>query len=91
MVSLLLDHLKDDFEIHLALYSNYVDYTIPAEIKVFNLQQPLVQNKIIRFLKLPQIALKVFRYCKENGINNSVAFLYRPCYINAIMKSFLGY
>ncbi len=91
VVSLLLDHLKDEFEIHLALYSNYVDYPIPPQIKLFDLQQPLVQNKFIRFLKLPQISLKVYRYCKKNGINNSVAFLYRPCYINAIMKSFLGY
>jgi N-acetylgalactosamine-N,N'-diacetylbacillosaminyl-diphospho-undecaprenol 4-alpha-N-acetylgalactosaminyltransferase len=91
VVSLLLGHLKDDFEIHLALYSNYVDYPIPPQIKLFDLQQPLVQNKFIRFLKLPQISLKVYRYCKKNGINNSVAFLYRPCYINAIMKSILGY
>jgi N-acetylgalactosamine-N,N'-diacetylbacillosaminyl-diphospho-undecaprenol 4-alpha-N-acetylgalactosaminyltransferase len=91
VVSLLLDHLKDDFEIHLALYSNYVDYAIPPQIKILDLHQPLVQNKIIRFLKLPQISLKVYRYCKKNAINNSVAFLYRPCYINAIMKSFLGY
>jgi N-acetylgalactosamine-N,N'-diacetylbacillosaminyl-diphospho-undecaprenol 4-alpha-N-acetylgalactosaminyltransferase len=91
VVSLLLDHLKDEFEIHLALYSNYVDYPIPPQIKLFDLQQPLVQNKFIRFLKLPQISLKVYRYCKKNGINNSVAFLYRPCYINAIMKSILGY
>lgn len=91
VVSLLLDHLKNDFEIHLALYSNYVDYAIPPEVKVFQLDQPLMQNKVIRFLKLPQISLKVFRYCKKNNINSSVAFLYRPCYINAIMKSFLGY
>lgn len=91
VVSLLLDHLKNDFEIHLALYSNYVDYAIPQEVKVFQLDQPLMQNKVIRFLKLPQISLKVFRYCKKNNINTSVAFLYRPCYINAIMKSFLGY
>ena len=91
VVSLLLDHLKDDFEIHLALYSNYVDYAIPSQIKLLDLQQPLLQNKFIRFLKLPQISFKVYRYCKKNRINHSVAFLYRPCYINAIMKSFLGY
>ena len=91
VVSLLLNHLKNDFEIHLALYSNIVDYAIPPEIKILDLQQPLLQNKIIRFLKLPQISLQVYRYCKKNGINNSVAFLYRPCYINAIMKSFWGY
>jgi len=91
VVSLLLGHLKDDFEIHLALYSNIIDYAIPPEIKILNLQQPLVQDKVIRFLKLPGISLKVYRYCKENNINISVGFLYRPCYINALMKSLWGY
>jgi len=91
VVSLLLNHLKNDFEIHLALYSNYIDYTIPPEVQVFHLNQPLLQNKVVRFLKLPNMSLKIYRYCKKNGINNSVAFLYRPCYINAIMKSFWGY
>jgi len=91
VVSLLLNHLKTDFEIHLALYSRYIDYTIPDEINILDLQQPLLENKMIRFLKLPAISLKVYHYCKKHGINNSVAFLYRPCYINAIMKSFLGY
>ena len=91
VVSLLLQHLKDDFEIHLGLYSNIIDYTIPPEIKILNLQQPLVQDKMIRFLKLPYISWKVYSYCKKNNINISVAFLYRPCYINALMKSFWGY
>jgi len=91
VVSLLLNQLKDDFEIHLALYSRHIDYSIPNDIKILDLQQPLLQNKIIRFLKLPQISRQVYRYCKKNDINTSVAFLYRPCYINAIMKSFLGY
>ena len=65
VVSLLLNHLKDDFEIHLALYSKILDYTIPPEIKILDLEQPLFQNKIIRFLKLPHISLKVYRYCKK--------------------------
>jgi N-acetylgalactosamine-N,N'-diacetylbacillosaminyl-diphospho-undecaprenol 4-alpha-N-acetylgalactosaminyltransferase len=91
VVSLLLGHLKDDFEIHLALYSNIIEYEIPPEIKLLNLQEPLVQDKTIRFLKLPWISWKVYRYCKKNQINISVAFLYRPCYINALMKSFWGY
>ncbi len=91
VVSLLLGHLKDEFEIHLALYSNIIDYAIPPEIKILNLQQPLVQDKLIRFFKLPYISWKVYRYCKINIINISVAFLYRPCYINALMKSIWGY
>lgn len=91
VVSLLLEHLKNDFEIHLALYSNIVEYKVPPEIKILNLQQPLVQDKTIRFLKLPYISWKVYRYCKKNNINISVAFLYRPCYINAFMKSIWRY
>lgn len=91
VVSLLLAHLKDDFEIHLALYSSYIDYAIPEGVKILDFKQPLLQNKIIRFLKLPSISLKLFRYLKKNNINSSVAFLYRPCYVNAIIKSFLGY
>ena len=91
VVSLLLEHLKTDFEIHLALYTNIVEYAIPSEIKRFNLNEPLVQDKTTRFLKLPYISWKVYRYCKRNNIHISVAFLYRPCYINALMKSFWGY
>jgi N-acetylgalactosamine-N,N'-diacetylbacillosaminyl-diphospho-undecaprenol 4-alpha-N-acetylgalactosaminyltransferase len=91
VVSLLLEHLRSDFEIHLALYTNIVDYAIPAEIKLLDLKQPLQQNKLIRFLKMPVQAYKVYSYCKKNKINISVAFLYRPCYINALMKSIWGY
>ena len=91
VVSLLLEHLKDDFEIHLALYTNLIVYTIPAEIKILDLKQPLEQKKLIRFIKMPYQSYKVYKYCKQNGIKISVAFLYRPCYINALMKSLWGY
>jgi N-acetylgalactosamine-N,N'-diacetylbacillosaminyl-diphospho-undecaprenol 4-alpha-N-acetylgalactosaminyltransferase len=91
VVSLLLEHLRNDFEIHLALYTNIIDYSIPSEIKILDLKQPLQQNKLIRFLKMPGQSYKVYRYCKKNSINISVAFLYRPCYINALMKSIWHY
>lgn len=91
VVSLLLGHLKDDFEIHLALYCNIIDYVIPPEIKILNLEQPLKQARLIRLFKLPILSYKVYRYCTKNDIRISVAFLYRPCYINALMKSIWGY
>jgi len=91
VVSLLLGHLKDDFEIHLGLYCNIVDYAIPSEIKILNLQQPLKESRLLRLIKLPFLSYKVYRYCVENDIKISVAFLYRPCYINALMKSLWGY
>jgi N-acetylgalactosamine-N,N'-diacetylbacillosaminyl-diphospho-undecaprenol 4-alpha-N-acetylgalactosaminyltransferase len=91
VVSLLLEHLQDDFEIHLCLYTNIVVYTIPPGVKLLDLKQPLQQNKLLRFLKMPYQSYKVYNYCKKNKINISVAFLYRPCYINALMKSIWGY
>ena len=91
VVSLLLGHLKDDFEIHLALYCNIIDYKIPEEIKILDLRQPLKQGRLLRLLKMPFLSYKVYRYCHLNQINISVAFLYRPCYINALMKSWWGY
>lgn len=91
VVSLLLEHLRTDFEIHLALYTNIVDYKIPPEIKLLDLKQPLQQNKLVRFLKMPYQSYKVYSYCKKNNIKISVAFLYRPCYINALMKSIWRY
>lgn len=91
VVSLLLEHLKDDFEIHLALYSNIIDYKIPGSIRILDLGQPLRQLRVLRLLKIPFLSYKVYRYCQQQGITISVAFLYRPCYINALMKSWWGY
>lgn len=91
VVSHLLHHLKDDFEIHLALYNRSIDYEIPADIKIFDLKQPLKENEYLVFLQMPQLAGKITRYCKENQIHTSIAFLNRPCYINALMRSLWGY
>ena len=82
VVSLLLTHLKNEFELHLALYTNIIEYKIPSEIKVLNLNQPLKQNKILRLLKLPFVSYRVYKYCTKNKINTSVGFLYRPCLFN---------
>ena len=69
VVSLLMEHLQSDFEIHLCLYTNIVDYTIPPAVKVLDLKQPLQQDKFIRFLKMPYQSYKVYKYCKKNAIN----------------------
>ena len=91
VVSLLVGHLKDEFEIHLGLYCNIIDYKIPPEIKILDLKQPLKQLRLIRLFKIPFLSYRVYKYCRQNNIKISVAFLYRPCYINALMKSWWGY
>lgn len=91
VVSLLLQNLYKDFEIHLAMYTNIVEYDIPKEIKILDLKQPLNESKFKLFLKAPTLARRITEYCKKNDIRTSVAFLYRPCYINALMKTRFGY
>jgi len=91
VVSHLLEHLKNDFEIHLALFSRGIDYHIPPEIKIFNLKQPEKESAYIVFAKIPYLSYKLYRYCKKNNIKSSVAFLNRPCYINALMRFLWGF
>lgn len=91
MVSHLLTHLQDDFEIHLALYANKIDYRIPEGIPVFDLKQSLDEKPLKVFLKIPLLAYRLARYCRKHQIKRSVAFLNRPCYINALMRSLWRY
>ncbi len=91
VVSQLLIHMKDDFDIHLALYSHIIEYEIPEGIKIFDLKQSENDGQMSMLLKLPWLSYKVSRYCKKHAISHSVAFLNRPCYINALMRSCWGY
>ncbi len=91
VVSHLLQHLNNDFEIHLALYSREIEFDIPANIPVFDLQQSLDEKPFSVFLKIPLLSYRLYRYCKRNKINTSVAFLNRPCYINALMRTLWRY
>ena len=91
VVSHLLHHLNDDFDIHLAMYSNQIDYEIPSNIPIFDLGQPLDEGHINVFLKLPSLSYRLYRYCKKHNIRRSVAFLNRPCYVNALMRTLWRY
>ena len=91
VVSQLLTHLQDDFDIHLALYSHIIEYDIPDGIRILDLKQSENDGQMTMLLKLPWLSYKVSKYCKKNSITRSVAFLNRPCYINALMRSCWGY
>jgi hypothetical protein len=56
VVSHLLHHLNDDFELHLALYRKEIDYDIPPNIPVFDLQQSLDEQPYAVFLKIPWLS-----------------------------------
>ncbi len=91
VVSHLLWNLKDEFEIHLVMYSKIIDFKIPPDIKILDLRQSITENDFRVFLKIPLIAYRLHRYCKKNGIQTSIAFLNRPCYVNGVMRSLFGF
>lgn len=91
VVSQLLVHLQEEFDIHLALYSHIIEYEIPKGIKILDLNQSEKDGQIALLLKLPFLSYRISRYCKKHNILHSVAFLNRPCYINALMRSWWGY
>lgn len=91
VVSQLLTHMQEDFDIHLALYSHIVEYEIPPSVKILDLNQSENDGQIAMLLKLPMLSYKVSRYCKKHNITHSVALLNRPCYINALMRSWWGF
>lgn len=91
VVSQLLWQLSEEYEVHLALYSHILAFDIPASVKIFNMNQSEEEGAAKMLFKLPGMAKRLAAYCKENNIVYSVAFLNRPCYLNALMRKFFGY
>ena len=88
VASLLLEYLKNDFDIYLVLLSNNIEYNLPEGQKIFCLNQPMEENNIIKILKLPFLAYRYKRFCKKNNIETSFSFLKRSNYINCLSKAF---
>lgn len=91
VVSLLINELHLEFDIHLILLNDIIKYSLPSNIKIFHLNEQLGEGNISSFLKLPLQAKTVSRYYKKNKIDVSISFLNRPCYINALMKKYFGF
>ena len=87
VVSILLEALKDDFDIHLVLMNDTIFYTIPKGIKVAYLEQSDARESgVLKLLKLPYLAFKYKRFCQKNEIAISLSFMNRPNYINTMAK-----
>ncbi len=91
VVSQLLWSLSKEFEIHLAVYSPIIEFEIPSEVKIFDMNQSEEEGAVKMLFKLPAMAKRLAKYCKEHNIRYSIAFLNRPCYLHALMRKFYGY
>lgn len=89
VISLISKHLlnNNDISFHIVLLEGGIEYDMPENVKIVDFNQNS-KSSIVKFLKLPLIAFKLFKYIKNNNIDVVMSFLYRPNYINLISKIF---
>lgn len=89
VVSVLLDGLKDQYEITLVLMRDKIDYEIPKEIKIHFIENSNPDEKgIFKLLKLPYLGWRYKNFCRKNNIDISLALTNRPVYIAMFAKIF---
>src|SRR5437588_11157 len=88
VVSLLLPELRNSFDTWLVLLQKNIEYDLPADQKIFCLDQPEKQNGLVKLVKLPFLAYRYKKFCMKNKIEVSLSFLKRANYINCLSGMF---
>ena len=84
VVSILLNELKDDYDITLFLMNDTIFYTLHDNINIIYLENSNpYESGLKKLLKLPYLA---WQYKKLNKSNISLSFMNRPNYINILAK-----
>ncbi|MEO7445655.1 MAG: glycosyltransferase [Ferruginibacter sp.] len=90
MITVLANGLYKDFDIHIVLLHNPVEYTLRPGQKIYVICKSDKCSALMQFLRLPKLAYKYHRYCKENDIALSVSFLSKSSYVSIMAKLFFG-
>ncbi|MBK7391772.1 MAG: glycosyltransferase [Chloracidobacterium sp.] len=86
-VANLLHHLKNQYETHLLLFSNEVDYELPeGQIVRFLDDGNNTRRDAVNILKIPVISRRLIRYCEQNEIGLVLSFLPRPNFVACYAK-----
>jgi N-acetylgalactosamine-N,N'-diacetylbacillosaminyl-diphospho-undecaprenol 4-alpha-N-acetylgalactosaminyltransferase len=89
VVSILLNELKNRYDIQLVLMNETITYDIPSDIKICFLEKSnSKEHGILKLLKLPVLGWKYRNFCKKNSIDTSLSFMNRPNFINLFGKLF---
>ncbi len=85
----LIQGLKEEFDISILLFSPVVKYTLPSGLNYEVLDKfDFHDNPIKKILKLPFLAYKYAKFCKQNHIDISLSILSRPNIISLLSKFF---
>ncbi|MFK5882346.1 MAG: glycosyltransferase [Sulfurospirillum sp.] len=89
VVSVLLNELKDKYNITLVLMNDAIFYDIPKNLQIIYLENSNPnESGIKKLLKLPFLGYRYKQICENNDIDISLSFMNRPNYINIISKFF---
>ena len=88
VVSILLNHFENSFDIHLVLLQPIIEYDIPASQKITVLDKSPSKNSFFNILKIPFLAFRYYRFLCKNNITTSFSFLNRPNFIAGFLKIF---
>ncbi len=86
-VANLLHFLKDDYEAHLILLGNRIDYELPDNqiIKYID-NENSKRTGFMKIFKIPLISRRLVGYCKENEIPLVLSFLTRSNFVSCLAK-----
>lgn len=89
VISLLLREFENEknTKVHFMMMEDGIEYELPSSIVPIILSNS-AKNVIKKILELPFIAWKLKNYIKENDIDTTISFLYRPSYTNILAKIF---
>ena len=87
VISLLLNRLKNKFDIHLILIESRIEYSIPSDIIIYRLGLNS-QSTINKVFSLIILARKLSKYIKENRISVCMSFLSRPNFVLCLAALF---
>lgn len=90
VVSVLLNELKDEYNITLVLLNDTIAYDIPKEdIEIVYLENSSASEiGIKKILKLPLLGWRYKNICHSCNTDVSLSFMYRPNFINIFAKLF---
>lgn len=85
IVSYLLNEGCKEFEFHLILMEKVIDYDIPEDIKIIQLEKTVTPG-YLNVLKMPSLSRKLHRYLELHKIDTLFALLNRPNLIACRIK-----
>jgi glycosyltransferase involved in cell wall biosynthesis len=87
VVTTLLKHIRSDPDLSLFLFllEDKIDYTVPESIPIHTGSNNHKSN-LIKLLKIPFLAFKLKKFCRDNQISTVISFLERSNFTNILAR-----